>query len=53
MSYKTPNTLTPCFGIGNYKAKPIIVFLCDDLHISSKIVSEHDQEISATSHYRR
>ena len=27
--------LLPCFGIGNYKAKPILAFLCDDLHISS------------------
>ena len=23
----------PCFSIGNYKAKPILAFLCDDLHI--------------------
>ena len=28
----------PCFSIGNYKAKPILAFLCDDLHISSKLL---------------
>ena len=27
----------PCFSIGNYKAKPILAFLWNDLHISSKI----------------
>ena len=34
-----PFTLSycPCFGIGNYKAKLILAFLCDDLHISSKL----------------
>ena len=36
----------PCFGIGNYKAKPIFAFLCDDLHISSNLL------YLTTSHYR-
>ena len=31
--------------IGNYKAKPILAFLCDDLHISSKLL------YLTTSHY--
>ena len=35
----------PCFSIGNYKAKPILAFLCDDLHISSKPL------YLTTSHY--
>ena len=38
--------LLPLFGIGNYKAKPILAFLCDDLHISSKFL------YLTTSHYR-
>ena len=37
--------LLPCFGMGNYKAKPILAFLCDDL-ISSKLL------YLTTSHYR-
>ena len=36
----------PCLSIGNYKAKPILAFLCDDLHISSKLL------YLTTSHYR-
>ena len=36
----------PCFSIGNYKAKPILAFLCDDLHISSKLL------YLTFSHYR-
>ena len=37
--------LLPCLSIGNYKAKPILAFLCDDLHISSKLL------YVTTSHY--
>ena len=36
----------PCFVIGNYKAKPILAFLCDDLHISLKLL------YLTTSYYR-
>ena len=38
--------LLPCFGISNYKAKPRLAFLCDDLHISSKLLyltTSHDR----------
>ena len=35
-----------CFSKGNYNAKPKSAFLCDDLHISSKLL------YLATSHYR-
>ena len=38
--------LLPLFSICNYKAKPILTFLCDDLHISSKLL------YLTTSHYR-
>ena len=38
--------LLPLFSIGNYKAKPILAFLCDDLHISSKLL------YLTNSHYR-
>ena len=37
--------LLPLFSIGNYKAKPILAFLCDDLHISPKLL------YLTTSHY--
>ena len=37
--------LLPLFCIGNYKAKPILAFLCDDLYISSKLL------YLTTSHY--
>ena len=30
--------LLPLFSICNYKAKPILAFLCDDLHISSNLL---------------
>ena len=33
-----PLTLSYCPCIGNYKAKPILAFLCDDVHISSKLI---------------
>ena len=36
----------PLFSKGNYKAKAILAFLCDDLHISSKLL------YLTTSHYR-
>ena len=30
--------LLPLFWYSNYKAKPILAFLCDDLHISLKLL---------------
>ena len=30
--------LLPLFSIGNYNAKPILAFFCDNLHISSKLL---------------
>ena len=35
-----PKTLDycPCLSIGNYKAKLLLALLCDDLHISSKLL---------------
>ena len=28
----------PWFSIGNYNAKPLLTFLCDNLHIASKLL---------------
>ena len=45
MDSRYPMSYCPCFGIGNYKAKPISAFLCD-LHILSKLL------YLTTSHYK-
>ena len=42
------------FSIGNYNAKPILAFLCDNLHISPKllalITSDHDCPVPVDKH---